>query len=183
MSTGADIRKQQLDAAQSLRHVLAIYPELRRVAAGLMRRERRDHTLQPTALVHEACLRLQRQGLLTEPRHADVMAAAARAMRFILVEHARQKRARKRGGTARRQPLTAVPPRMPDNQVDLLALDEALTRLQELDPERARIVELRFFLGLETGAVATILGTSERTVERGWRAARTWLYHALNEGC
>ena len=151
------------------------------MAAGLMRRERRDHTLQPTALVHEACLRLHRQGLLAKPQQAELLAAAARAMRFILVEHARQKRAQKRGGAGCRQPLTTVPPSAPDDRLDLLALDEALTRLQELDPERARIVELRFFLGLDTTAVAAMLGASARTVERSWRAARTWLYHALHE--
>jgi RNA polymerase sigma factor (TIGR02999 family) len=174
-------RQQQLSAAQSLRQVLAIYPELRRMAAGLMRRERSNHTLQPTALVHEACLRLHRQGCLASAEQAGLLSAAARAMRVILVEHARRRRAQKRGGTCSRQPLTGIAPIEPDDGLDLLALDEALERLRTFDPELAGIVELRFFLGLDTASVATLLNVSTRTVERGWKAARTWLYRTLGE--
>ncbi len=178
--------------AQSFQQVLALYPELHRLAEGFMRRERRDHTLQPTALVHEAFLRLRCGGDLGggipsdgesgEPAYDEFLCAASRAMRVILVEHARKRLARKRGGGRAREPLDESCPAPGGCPEDLLALDEALQRLQALDPPLARIVELRFFIGLDMPAIAEVLGVSTRTVERGWRAARTWLYHALNEG-
>ena len=159
--------------------ILSAYPELRALARKLMGRERSSHTLQPTALVHEAYMRLMRQDGLRDADRGTILSAAARAMRNILVDHARGKHARKRdAGLARRALDDAL--KWYDRQpLDLIALDEALQQLQKLDPELATIVELRFFIGLDTEAVAAALGVSTRTVERGWRAARIWLYQAL----
>lgn len=154
-----------------------VYDELRRMAASSLRRERPDHTLQPTALVHEAYLRLAHEPEARWENRAHFLAVAAQAMRRILVDHARARNARKRGGGDVRLPLedvdsvtTALPP-----DLDLIVLDEALVRLAALDPRQARIVELRFFGGLTVEETATVTGTSPRTVKREWQVARAWL--------
>ena len=157
-----------------------IYGELRRLAAQRLRGERKEHTLQPTALVHEAWLRLG-------DMHADwqnrghFLAMAAVAMRRILVDHARQRDAAKRGLGAQHvsfdDALHDVPGPMPDDR--LLALDAALTRLDTLDRRHAQVVELRYFAGLSIDETADALGTSTGTVKREWAAARAWLYDAM----
>lgn len=161
--------------------ILSAYPELRELARRMMRNERRGHTLEPTALVHEAYLRLLRQEGLENADRGTILSAAARVMRHLLVDHARAKRARKREGSLRRRVLNEATAWHERQSLDLVALDEALERLRAMDAELAKIVELRFFLGLSEAAVAEALSVSTRTVERGWRAARLWLHRELDE--
>ena len=150
-----------------------VYGELRDLAAGYMAGERAAHTLQPTALVHEAWVRLMgAEGAWKDRAH--FVGFAALAMRRVLVDHARRRRAEKRGG-GRREPLDTVVAVFEERGADLVALGEALERLEALDPELARIVERRFFAGATNAEVAADLGVSERTVERGWSTARAWL--------
>lgn len=153
----------------------ALHAELRAIASAHLARERRDHTLQPTALVNEAYLKLvdQRDQAWEGRRH--FLAIASTAMRRVLLEHARARLAEKRGGGAGRVELFEVASAFEEAPEALLALDGALTQLAKIDPENARIVELRFFGGLSVEEVAAILDVSSRTVERGWRAARAWL--------
>jgi RNA polymerase sigma factor (TIGR02999 family) len=158
------------------------YSELRRLAAGLMRRESPYHTLQPTALVHEAYLRLSRQRGLNQANQAVFLAAAARAMRNLLVDHARRKRAQKRSAGPNGEALHQAAAWHERQPLDLLALDEALSTLRDMDPELAQIVEMRFLLGLKEDEVAEALGLSARTMQRGWRTARVWLHRQLSEG-
>ncbi|MGE3958400.1 MAG: ECF-type sigma factor [Vicinamibacterales bacterium] len=157
-----------------------IHGELRRLAVQRLRTERREHTLQPTALVNEAWIRLADMHTDWQNR-SHFMAAAATAMRRILVDHARQRNAAKRGlgkdKVALDDVLYQVPGPMPDDR--LLALDEALTRLGTLDHRQATLVELRFFGGLSIEETATMMGTSTGTVKREWAAARAWLYDAM----
>jgi RNA polymerase sigma factor (TIGR02999 family) len=157
-----------------------VYDELRRLAAQRLAHERPGQTLQPTALVHEAYLRLVGSG---EPARWEgcghFFAAAAEAMRRILVEEARRKRSLKRGGGRRREPadLDALQDGGPVH--DVLALHEALERLAAHDPVKAKLVELRFFAGLTLEQAAECLGISSRTADRAWRYARAWLYAAM----
>lgn len=137
--------------------------------------QRRDHTLQPTALVHEAYLRLVRRGDLEDVAAADFFAMAARAMRSVLVDHARRRNRLKRRGDAIREPLDDVVDLFEERAIDLLALDEALIRLAERDAEQARVVELRFFGGMSAEDTAAMLGVSPRTIGRLWNKARAWL--------
>jgi RNA polymerase sigma-70 factor (ECF subfamily) len=157
-----------------------VYARLRAIAADYLARERRGHTLQPTALVNEAFLRL---GGATETRFGDrqhFVAAVARAMRNILVDHARARNAEKRGGGSPGAPLTVAPnDASAGDAVDLIELDEALARLERLDERQARVVELRFFGGLSVPETAALLGVSDRTVELDWSVARAWLRRAL----
>lgn len=155
-----------------------VYAELRRVAAAYLRRERPGQTLQPTALVNEAYLRLAGQHPRFQNR-AHFCAIAANAMRQILVERARAKHAQKRGGGAPRITLNEALAANPEPPVDIAALDEALTRLAALDPEQARIVELRFFGGLSVEETAEALGVSPATIKRHWAVARAWLAREL----
>ena len=155
-----------------------VYAELRRVAAAYLRRERPGQTLQPTALVNEAYVRLAGQHPRFENR-AHFCAIAANAMRQILIERARARGARKRGGGAARITLDERLAAAPEAPVDLEALDEALTRLAALDAEQARIVELRFFGGLTVEETADALGVSPATVKRHWTVARAWLAREL----
>lgn len=159
----------------------AVYQELRRLAGRYLRREQRpDHTLQTTALVHEAYLRLAGQQRSYWPDRAGFCAAAAQAIRRILIDYARRRARRKRGGAAaRRIPLDFVVPAIPTPTVDVLALDEALSRLAALAPRQARVVELRYFGGLTDDEVAGVLGVSRRTVQTDWRGARAWLCREL----
>jgi len=157
-----------------------VYAELRAIARGLLRGERQDHTLEPTALVHEAYVRLVGDGTpLSDRRH--FFAIAARAMRRVLIEHARARRRKKRGGDAARVPLTEnlAGPTAGD-PIDLLALDEAMTRLEAQDPRKARVVELIYFAGLNATEAAEVLGVTRRTVERDWQYARAWLLRELD---
>jgi RNA polymerase sigma factor (TIGR02999 family) len=156
----------------------AVYAELKRIAAAYLRRERPGHTLQPTALVNEAYVRLAGQHPRFQNR-AHFCAIAANAMRQILVERARARNARKRGGGAARVTLDEAMAPAPGPPVDLDALDEALTRLAALDAQQARIVELRFFGGLSVEETADVLGISPATVKRHWSVARAWLAREL----
>jgi RNA polymerase sigma factor (TIGR02999 family) len=155
-----------------------VYAELRRVAAAYLRRERPGQTLQPTALVNEAYVRLAGQHPRFQNR-AHFCAIAANAMRQILVERARARGAQKRGGGAPRITLNEALAAAPQSPVDLEVLDEALTRLSALDAQQARIVELRFFGGLSVEETADALGVSPATIKRHWALARAWLAREL----
>jgi RNA polymerase sigma-70 factor, ECF subfamily len=158
------------------RLVSATYGELRRIAAGLLRRERPDHTLQPTALVHEAIIRVFYGTIPPEiPHRRYLFAAAAHAMRRILVEYERRRRTSKRHGLRVDLPLDQVLAGFEGQGLDLLAVHEALERLTREHPRPAEVVTLRFFGGLSVPEVAQVLGVSEGTVEGDWRFARAWL--------
>jgi RNA polymerase sigma factor (TIGR02999 family) len=162
-----------------------VYDELRKLAAQKMAQEAPGQTLEATALVHEAYLRLVASGDASAPRekHWDnrrhFFAAAAEAMRRILIDSARRKETRKHGGAWQRQDLDADALVAPEPNVDLLALDAALLRLAEHDPLKAKLVELRFFAGLTLEQAANCLDISLSTADRGWRYARAWLYSAM----
>jgi RNA polymerase sigma factor (TIGR02999 family) len=155
-----------------------VYEELRRLARAYLRRERPDHTLQPTALVHEAYLRLARSQDEVWQDRAHFFGIAARLMRQILVNHAKAHDSAKRGGPARKLPLDeANALRQPPH---LLALDEALQALARTHPRQSEVVELKFFGGLEAREIAEVLGVSEKTVLRDWNFAKLWLYRELS---
>ncbi len=169
-------RARQGDADAQRRIFPLIYEHLRSLAQRCMRRERPDHTLQPTALVHEAYLRLIGSVEIPIADRAHFLALAAQCMRRILVEHARRHAAAKRSPGGRRAPLSdAAEIAAPGRAEYLIALDEALQRLAAFDPQAARIVELRFFGGMSVEQTAETLGISPRTVKRDWAAARSWL--------
>jgi len=155
-----------------------VYAELHRRAAAYLRRERPDHTLQPTALVNEAYLRLIDQRVAWQNR-AQFLGVAAQMMRRILVDHARRGKMNKRSGGWVRVTLDERVAEVPAPDVDLLVLDGALTRLAAFDARKSQIAELRFFGGLSLRETAHVLGLSIATVERDWQAARAWLYAAL----
>jgi RNA polymerase sigma factor (TIGR02999 family) len=157
----------------------SIYGELRRVAAARMRMERGSHTLQPTALVHEAYLRLADQPEAIWQDRARILALAARTMRNILVDHARARGAGKRGAGAIQVTLDEGLAASRGLEVDILALDEALERLSEFDERQARVLELHFFAGLSFEEIAEELGMSARTIKRDWSMARAWLSNQL----
>lgn len=152
-----------------------VYAELRRVAGGNLRRERSDHSLQATALVHEAYLRLVDQRKTNWQNRAQFFGVASQIMRRILVDHARTRRRAKRGGGIHKLTLSEAGLAAKESSVDLIALDDALTRLASVDEQKSRIVELRFFGGLNIGETAEVLGVSHATIERGWSMARAWL--------
>jgi len=154
-----------------------VYAELRQAAAAALRRERPEHTLQPTALVHETFVRLAGDSPVWLENRGHFLAIAAKVMRRILVEHARTRNAQKRGSGRRKESLDEIDVPMPKAvaDLDLLALDTALARLAALDARQARIVELRFFGGLTVEEAADVMGTSPRTVKRDWQLARAWL--------
>ena len=158
----------------------AVYDELRRLAGAYLARERSDHTLQPTALVHEAYAKLASQETPWANR-AHFMGIAAQAMRRILVDHARGKHRAKRGGGWQRVELDVALAEDPSQTLDLLALDEALSELAILSPREAQVVELRYFGGLDVVEVAEVLDVSSRTVKRAWRFARAWLGARMTE--
>ena len=153
-----------------------IYGELRRLATSYLRRERPGHTLQPTALVHEAYLRLVDQTQVHWQNRAHFFGVAAQMMRRILVDHARGHNAEKRGGEFQKLPIDENLDVADERAADLIALDEALERLAELDAQKARVVELRFFGGLSVEETAEVMGVSAPTVKRQWRMAKSWLY-------
>lgn len=157
-----------------------VYAELERLAAGYMRGERPDHTLQPTALLNEAYLRLAQNGEKQWASKTHFLAVGARAMRQVLVDHARGRNRQKRGLGAQRITLdTACLLPAVHNGGDLLALEDALHRLEALSPRQAQVVQLRFFGGLGETEVAEVLGVSQRTVASDWSMARAWLHRQL----
>jgi RNA polymerase sigma-70 factor (ECF subfamily) len=167
------VRRGEEGAFEAL--LAALYADLRRVAGAAFRRERASHTLQPTALVHEAYLRLVNQPEARWESRAHFLNAAAQVMRRVLVDHARARQAEKRGGGGVRVTLEESLASTDGRDLDLLALDQGLTRLSEVDEQLARVVELRAFGGLSTREIAHALDMSERSVERAWTTARTWL--------
>jgi RNA polymerase sigma-70 factor (ECF subfamily) len=168
-----DLRNGDQQAQQRLAPL--VYDELHKIAARHMRRERPEHTLQPTALVNEAYMRLVEPGREWKDR-LHFFALACQIMRRILVDHARQHRAEKRGGDWRKVTLDAIPLASDLSFDQILALDEALSRLAEWDARQGRVVELRFFGGLTEDEIAEVLGVSARSVKRDWKLARAWLY-------
>lgn len=171
----------QGDPAALDRLMPSVYSELRRLAAAHLRRERHDHTLQATALVHEAYLRLVDAEHVTWQNRAHFFGIAARVMRQILVNHALSRNAAKRGGLAHKLSLDEVVSFADDREVDIVALDEALKELEQIDPQKCRIIELRFFSGLSIEETAEVLGVSKATVERHWRIAKLWLKRELSK--
>ena len=172
------------DGAALDRLVPLIYPELRRIAGRQLRRERPDHTLQPTALVHEVFLQLVDQRHATWENRAQFFAVSAQLMRRILVDHARSRHALKRGGPITKVALDVRAIDVSGDPVaaEVLAVDQALERLAEQDPDQARIVELRFFGGLTVEETAKVMERSARTVKREWRLAKAWLFRELQGG-
>jgi RNA polymerase sigma factor (TIGR02999 family) len=168
------------DAGASDRLLPLVYAELRRLAASQMRRERSDHTLQPTALVHEAYVKLVDQRLDWKDR-GHFFGVAARAMRQVLVDHARRKLAQKRSAGVE-VPLEGAGPAVAPRSLDLLALDQALHRLAELDARQARLVELRVFAGLTVEEAARVLNCSAATASRDYRHAEAWLRRQIQAG-
>lgn len=158
-----------------------VYDEFRRLADDYLRQETRAITLQPTALVHEAYLKLIDQTRVNWQGRTHFFAVGAQAMRRILVDHARARHRAKRGGGWQRVNLDEQLLLSPDRDEDLLAVDEAIDKLAEVDPRQARIVELRFFGGLSVEEVAEVLGVSKRTVENEWKIIRAWLRRELTE--
>lgn len=169
------------DAADADRLMVAIYDDLKRIAAGALRSERSNHTLHPTALVHEAYLRLVNQREADWSDRLHFFSIAARVIRRVLIDHARERNAQKRGGANRPVSLAGHDAADRERGIDLIALDEALGELAELSERQARIVELRYFGGLSVPEVAEALGIGARSVDREWQTARAWLYQRLAE--
>ena len=159
--------------------VPVVYQELRRLAGYYMRRERPGHTLQTSALVNEAYMRLVDYKQMRWQSRAHFFAVAAQAMRRILVEHARKRHFAKRGGGAVQVSLDEAATVSEKQAADLIALDDALTSLEVIDPRKSRIVELRYIGGLNIEETAEVLGISPATVQREWRSAKAWLYRAI----
>ncbi|KXK07100.1 MAG: ECF subfamily RNA polymerase sigma-24 factor [Acidobacteria bacterium OLB17] len=159
-----------------------VYDELKRQARYLMSRERSDHTLQPTALVHEAFLRISKQGGVNWQNRSHFFGVASRLMRQILVDHARQHGAAKRGTAAIHLSIDDVTVPAEARAGSILALHESLERLEKLDKKQAAVVEMRFFGGLSNAEIAEALGVSERTVVRSFSVAKLWLYRDLSDG-
>lgn len=159
-----------------------VYEELRRQASRFLRKERSGHTLQTTALIHEAYLKLIDQKNVEWQNRAHFYAIASTAMRRILVDYARERHREKRGGAAEALPLDeALQISAKEKSIDLVALDEALTRLAELDERQARIVELKYFSGLDNDETAAVLGVSNATVRRDWNFAKAWLKQEISK--
>ena len=160
-----------------------VYDELRRLARSYIRRHALRNSLQPTAVVHEAWLKLVDQRHVTWQNRAQFFGLAAKVMRDLLVDHARAREAAKRGGDQERLSLSVAEgyAAQREERIDLLALDEALCRLAEINPRRSRVVELRFFGGMTGAETAAALGVSDGTVERDWNMARAWLYNELSK--
>jgi RNA polymerase sigma factor (TIGR02999 family) len=164
------------------RILAAIYDELRSLARAYFQNERRGHTLEPTALANEVCLRLLSGETLPGSNGAQLRAFIARAMRHVLIDHARERQAAKRGGGRRRRRVADAEPASPAPDLDVLALDEALERLAAIDARKGSLVELRYFGGLTVDETADVLGISAATVKREWEVARRWLYRELAAG-
>jgi RNA polymerase sigma-70 factor (ECF subfamily) len=170
------------DRQAAVRLLPLVYDEFRALAMRHLARERPGHTLQPTALVHEAYLKLVDQSRVNWRGRTHFFAIGAQAMRRILVEHARSRKRQKRGGGAQRVLLEEAVALVEQNPADVLALDEALVKLASLDERQALVVEYRFFGGLGMEEIAEVLGVSKRTVEGEWRLARAWLHRELSDG-
>ena len=175
----AELKKGNKEAASKL--VPLVYDELRRLAGGYMRRERSDHTLQATALVNEAYLKLVEQRSVDWQSRAHFFGIAAQVMRRILVDHARGHLRDKRGGGEKAIPLDEAVVFAPEQSLELVKLDEALARLTQFDPRQGKIVELRFFGGLTVEQTAELLGISPKTVKRDWSMAKAWLHGELKQ--
>jgi RNA polymerase sigma factor (TIGR02999 family) len=171
----SDGRREALDRLAPI-----VYEDLRRLAAGYMQREPAGHALQPTALVHEAYLRLIDQRHVQWRNRAHFFGVAAQMMRRILVDHARQRHAEKRGGGVTIVGLEDVSPATHSTTVDVLALDQALDQLTAVDARLCRVVELRYFAGLNIDETACALDVSTATVERDWMVAKAWLFQRLS---
>ena len=166
--------RQALDRVMSL-----VYDEMRKIAAWHLKRERPDHTLQPTELVHEAYMRMVQRESRNWENRAHFLGVATQAIRRVLVEHARARKRDKRGGGAVRVTLSEGTATERNLDIDILMLDEVLTRLGEEEPIEQKIVELRFFGGLTEEETAKVLGVGKRTVARHWAFAKAWLYREL----
>jgi RNA polymerase sigma factor (TIGR02999 family) len=158
-----------------------VYEELRRQAARYLRREQAGHTLQTTALIHEAYVRLVDQHAVQWQNRAHFFGVAAQMMRRILVDHARTKKRVKRGGSDIRVSLAGANVAVKGQDLDVVALDEALNRLAEIDEQQSRVVELRYFSGLTVEETAEVMGISKATVKRDWSVAKAWLYRELSD--
>jgi RNA polymerase sigma factor (TIGR02999 family) len=175
------LRQWSSGQAQALDRLLPqIHAELRKLAAGYLRKERPSHTLQPTALVNEAFIKLVDQRAVKWQNRAHFFGIAAQAMRRILVDHARAHGAGKRGGGERKVALDEALAISGSVDIDVLALDEALTRLASIDPQQSRVVELRYFGGLTMEETAEVMQISPATVGREWRMAKAWLFAELS---
>lgn len=174
----AQVREGNREAADRL--IPLIYAELRRMAGAYMQREKPGHTLQPTALVHEAWLRMAGGANNDWRNRAHFFAIAAHTMRQVLLDYARRRHAEKRGGSgARKVDLDAEIFIAPEKLEDLLALDEALEQLAQFDPQQSRLIELRFFAGLSVEEVAEVLGIPPAAVNNEWRSAKAWLHKQM----
>lgn len=169
-------RRESADVLLSL-----VYDELRKIARQYLRKERSDHTLQPTALVHEAYMKLIDISDVSWQDRAHFFAVASNVMRHILVDHARARQTEKRGGERERIALEDVANLSDETGIDLLALDEAMRRLAEFDPQQSKIVELRFFGGLTIEETAHVIGISPATVKREWTMAKAWLFRRMKD--
>jgi RNA polymerase sigma factor (TIGR02999 family) len=176
--TGLLVALNEGDETARTRLIEAVHTELRRLARGFMRRERRDHSLPPTALVHHAYMNLVDQGRVRWQNRAHFFAIAAHQMRRILLDHARAHHAQKRGGGAC-VPLVDQDVALAPLNVDLLALDAALLKLGSRYPRQAELIELRFFGGLTVEETAAVLGVAPITVKRDWALAKAWLYREV----
>jgi RNA polymerase sigma factor (TIGR02999 family) len=174
-----DLQNGRPDAASQL--IPLVYEELHRIARQQMWRERRDHTLQATALLHEAYLRLVSQSERSWQNRTHFIAIAAQAMRRILIDHARARRMAKREGVLHQVPLEEPLLLSPEQSKELIVLNEALERLAKFDERQSQIVELRYFGGLTVEETAEVLGISPKTVKRDWSVARAWLHREVNK--
>jgi RNA polymerase sigma factor (TIGR02999 family) len=175
-----DIRRGDPKAADEL--LPMVYAELRKLAAYKMAHSAAGHTLQPTALVHEAWMRLVGSDNQSFENRAHFFAAAAEAMRHLLIDNARRRLARRHGGGLQRVDVENVDIAMPADEDHLLAVNDALDRLAERSPVEAQVVKLRFFVGMTVEESAEVLGLSERTVKQYWSHAKSWLYREIQEG-
>jgi RNA polymerase sigma factor (TIGR02999 family) len=181
-SSGELFRRWRAGEEDALHRLLPlVYEELRRIARRHLRGERPDHTLQTTALIHEAYLRLVAQGTPAAEDRSHFIALTSHLMRQILVDHARARLAKKRDGGCRITLAEDLAGAVPV-ETDVLAVDDALGRLAVLDPQQARVVELRYFGGLSIRETAEVLGVSEATVKRDWATARAWLHREIGSG-
>ncbi len=171
----------QAHAASATELADMLYRELRRMARAYMRRERREHTLEPTALANEAYLRLVNAGDVDWQGRAHFLGIAARTMRLVLVDHARRRDAKKRGGDRERLPLHEATVALGQPDLAILDLDAALGELATLDERKARVVEMRFFSGMQAKEIGEVLGIAAATVQDDWYAARAWLRGRLRE--
>jgi len=158
-----------------------VYSELHRLAKGYMSRERRDHTLQPTALINQAYLRIAQQENVEWQNHSHFIGFAANVMRRVLVDHARERNAAMRGGKQVRVDLDEGIAVSKERSAEILLLEDALTRLEQLNPRQAKVVEMRYFGGLSVEEVASVLGIAPRSVKRDWALARMWLFEEIQK--